>query len=83
MPNAPYENSFMEFSFKSGEREYFQTDKLGMRVYIRIVMIMVLEKGSLPHKKIWLLRARRSCNEKFISTSRPLLMGRLTTRLIT
>jgi len=32
---------------------------------------------------IWLLRARCSCNETFINTPRPLLMGRPTTRLMT
>ena len=33
--------------------------------------------------KIWSLRARCSPTETFISTHGPLLMGRLTTRLIT
>jgi len=38
---------------------------------------------NFPHQKIWLLRARCSRTETFISTPGPLLMGRLTTRLIT
>jgi len=44
---------------------------------------MVLEQGRLPHQKNQLLRARRFCTETFVSTPRPLLMGRLITRLIT
>jgi len=55
---------------------------LGMRFYIGIVMIMVSEY-KLCKSKIWLLRARCSRTETFISTPGPLLMGRLTTRLIT
>ena len=38
---------------------------------------------NLSHQKIWLLRARCSRTETFVSTPGPLLMGRLTTRLIT
>ena len=38
---------------------------------------------NLPHQEIWLLRARCSHTEICISTPGPLLMGRLTTGLIT
>ena len=37
---------------------------------------------NLPHQKTQSLRARSSPDETFISTPGPLLMGRLTTRLI-
>jgi len=30
MPNVPYEKFLWDFNVKVGEREYFQTDKLGM-----------------------------------------------------
>jgi len=38
---------------------------------------------DIATSKIWLLRERCSRTEKFASTPGPLLMGRLTTRLIT
>jgi len=38
---------------------------------------------NLPHKKIWLYRARCSQTETFISTPGPPLMCTLTTRMIT
>jgi hypothetical protein len=49
-----------------------------MKGYIKTVMITVLEWQPSPHKK-------NECKstEKFVSTPGPLLMGRLTTRLIT
>jgi len=70
------------FNAKVGTENIFKP-KLGMGVYIRMVKIMVLERQTSPRQKIWLLRARCSCTETFISTFGPLLMGRLTTRLIT
>jgi hypothetical protein len=41
---------------KWGER-IFSKQQLGKRVYIGKVMIMVLEYLSLPHQKLWFLRA--------------------------
>jgi len=64
------------------DERIFSNQQLGMIVYIRIVMIMGLESQILPHQKDWLLRTH-SRNKTFISTPQPLLMGRLTTRLIT
>ena len=53
-----------------------QNRQYGMRVYIKIVMIMVLEQQSLLHQNIWLSRAWCSHTETFISTSGPFLIGR-------
>ena len=39
-----------EFNAKLG-RQDISTQQLGMRVYIRIVMIMVLEQSTSPHQK--------------------------------
>jgi hypothetical protein len=44
---------------------------------MRIVMMMVLEQQTLPHKKIWLLRAQCSYTETFLSIPGSLLIGRL------
>jgi hypothetical protein len=41
---------FGDFNEKKGERT-ISNQKLGMTVYIRIVMIMVLEQQTLPHQK--------------------------------
>jgi len=57
--------------------------QLGIRVDIRIVMIMVLEYKILPHPTIVLLRTRCSRTKTFINTSGRLLVGRLTFRPIT
>jgi hypothetical protein len=38
---------------------------------------------KMAHQKVWLLRARCSHAETYISTPRPLLMGRLRTKLTT
>jgi hypothetical protein len=38
---------------------------------------------TLPHQKIWLLRHDVSATKTFLSTPVPLLLERLTTRLIT
>ena len=39
--------------------------------------------ANLPHHKMWLLRTRCFLTVTFISTPGPLLIGRLTTRLVT
>jgi hypothetical protein len=54
-----------------------QNRQLRMTVHIRIAIIIVLEQETLPHQKIWLLRARCSHAKTFINTLGPLLMGRL------
>jgi hypothetical protein len=68
-----------DFKAKVGRENIFRL-KLGMGVYISMVMMMVLELKTSPHQKIWLLRAPCLCTETFISTPGPLLMGTLTTR---
>jgi len=71
-----------DFKVKVGRENIFRL-KLGMGVYISMVMMMVLEFKTSPHQKIRLLRAPCFCTETFISKPGPLLMGTLTTRLDT
>ena len=68
---------------QKGGKRIFSSRQLGMTVYFRPVMIMVLGQQNLPRQNVWLLRARCSRTETFISTLGPLLMGRLTTTFIT
>jgi len=67
-------------------------EKLGIENIFKLTIVneslyqdsndIVVKRVNLSHKKIQLLRARCSHTEIFISTPGPLVMGRLTTRLI-
>jgi len=56
----------------------FSNQQLGMRFYVRQVMVMVLEYSTLPYQKIWLSVAICSHVETFINTQLAVLMGILT-----
>ena len=72
-----------DFNAKLGGERAFLNWLLGMRFYIRTVTIMFLQQWTVPHQKFWLFRARCSHTKTFLNIPGPLLMGRLTTRLIT
>ena len=57
------------------EERVFSNLQLGMRNYVRIIMIMMLEYRTLAHKKI--------PTETLINRQRPFLLGRRTIRFIT
>jgi len=60
----------------------FSNQQLGMKFYVRQVMIMVLEYSTLPYQTIWLSVARCSHVETFINTRIAVLMGILEFRFI-
>ena len=70
-----------DFNAKVG-RENISNRHLGMRVYITIVMIMVLEYKLCQIKSL-VVKSRMFPHRNIHRTPGPLLMGRLTTRLIT
>jgi len=67
---------------RCGER-IFSNQQLGMRFYIRIAIIMVLQQQKLARYKLLLSREQNSNDETSLNTPGFLLIGRLTARLIT
>ena len=45
----PYGN-FVRSYCRTGERRCFQTDKLGLILYMRVVMVVALRESALPHR---------------------------------
>jgi len=56
-------------------KKIFSNQQLGIKFYVRQVMIMVLEYSTLPYQTIWLSVARCSHVETFINTRIAVLMG--------